>query len=369
MLASFMVKDFRLFDHLEIGPLGRVNLLVGRNNSGKSALLEAIELYASNASPITMGNLVVAREETAWPGRVSAERVLYGNPIRHLFRGHSLPAVDSGGIIIGPADDPSAQIRLFVGAFRIAPDAGGNMQRSRLKPEEIGAVVGEVELGLMAEEAGRGPRWMFELRSDPDSLRRARFLGKGEAKFPVQVVPTRNMTPQRVAALWDAVGLTDLSKEVVSGLTMIDKSIDAIQFVESESSQHRVPLVRTRTSREPLPLRSLGDGVTRLLHILMALVSAKDGVLLIDEFENGLHWSVQTDVWKTLFRLAAHLNVQVFATTHSRDCVIGFGKAWEENPDLGEFLRLNVGVDERIRAKSYALETLIDAIESEVEVR
>ena len=367
MLASFMASGFRLFDHLKIAPLGRVNLLVGRNNSGKSALLEAIEVYASNASPGTLGSLITAREETAWPGRESAERVLFGNPIRHLFRGHSLPPVDGEGIVIGPTDEPAAQIRLFVGAYRIAPDTDGNMQRTRLKPEEISGVVGEVDLGLMVQEGGNA-RWVFPLRSDHDFLLRARFVGKAEARFPSQVVPTRNMTPKRVAALWDAVGLTDLSKEVVSGLTMIDKSIEAIQFVESESSSERVPIVRTRTSREPLPLRSLGDGVTRLLHILMALVSAKDGILLIDEFENGFHWSVQTDVWKTLFRLASHLNVQVFATTHSRDCVIGFGKAWEENASLGAFFRLNVR-DGEVRTKSYTLETLMDAIESEVEVR
>jgi len=363
-----MVKDFRLFDLLEIAPLSRVNLVVGRNNSGKSALLEAIELYASNVSSRTLLGLINAREE-AWPGRLAVEsRVLHGNPIRHLFRGHSLPPIGGEGIVIGPAEEGGAQIHLIIGAFKIFTDNEGILRRSRLQSEELGHSVDEIEFALMAQE-GESLRRVIALEDDPAVFRRARILGNIEPKCPFQVVPTRNMTPQKVATLWDAVGLTDLSKEVISGLSMIDRTIEAIQFVETESPRDRIPLVRTRTSREPLPLRSMGDGTNRLFHLLMALVAAKDGILLIDEFENGLHWSVQANVWKTIFRLALKLNVQVFATTHSRDCVSGFGEAWMENQDLGKFFRLDISPAGHVRTKAYTLQTLTDALESEVEVR
>ena len=63
MLDSFFVENFRLFRRLEMARLGQVNLLVGKNNSGKSALLEAIELYASNASIRTLLSLILGREE------------------------------------------------------------------------------------------------------------------------------------------------------------------------------------------------------------------------------------------------------------------------------------------------------------------
>ncbi len=65
----------------------------------------------------------------------------------------------------------------------------------------------------------------------------------------------------------------------------------------------------------------------RALGISLALVNVKDGILLIDEFENGLYYSVQPDLWQSIFRVARRLNVQVFATTHSWDCVEGFQKA------------------------------------------
>jgi len=54
--------------------------------------------------------------------------------------------------------------------------------------------------------------------------------------------------------------------------------------------------------------------MTHLFHLIFALVNAKDGFLLIDEFENGLHYTVQPKVWELIFKLAKALNVQVFAS-------------------------------------------------------
>ncbi len=65
----------------------------------------------------------------------------------------------------------------------------------------------------------------------------------------------------------------------------------------------------------------------RLLGVALALVNASDGVLLIDEIESGLHYTVQADMWRLIFRVAHRLNVQVFATTHSWDCIEAFQKA------------------------------------------
>ncbi len=130
-----------------------------------------------------------------------------------------------------------------------------------------------------------------------------------------------------------------------------------------------MPLVSSSNSLEPLPLKSMGDGMTRLFHIIVALVNAKDGLLLIDEFENGLHWSVQQAVWETVFRLATHLNVQIFATTHSRDCIAGFEGAWLQARDAGAFFRLQVCVDGSPCVKAYSLETLADSLDTDVEVR
>jgi AAA15 family ATPase/GTPase len=66
MLESFQIRNFRLFRHLEVGKLGRINLVVGKNNAGKSTFLDAVELYASNAASTVLLDLVESRQETWW---------------------------------------------------------------------------------------------------------------------------------------------------------------------------------------------------------------------------------------------------------------------------------------------------------------
>jgi AAA15 family ATPase/GTPase len=177
------------------------------------------------------------------------------------------------------------------------------------------------------------------------------------------------MPTNDVAVLWDKISLTPLEEEVVQGIELIDESIEDIAFVEDPRAGMRIPLVRTRKFDEPVPLSSMGDGVSRLFEIILALVSVKGGVLLVDEFENGLHWSIQPQVWSTVFKLAATLNVQVFATTHSRDCVEAFHSAWQDKPELGAFFRLSLDPSGEVRPVAYDLETLADSVATRVEVR
>jgi AAA15 family ATPase/GTPase len=171
--------------------------------------------------------------------------------------------------------------------------------------------------------------------------------------------------------LWDSINLTDLQDEVIEGLRLINRDIKGVVLVggEQSSSKSRIPIVRIEQSPERFPLKSMGDGMTRLFHLILALANAKDGTLLVDEFENGLHWSVLPKVWDTVFTLAERLNVQVFATTHSRDCIQGFKQAWEQNESLGSFHRLDPDPEDGVKSVAYSLETLSDALDMDVEVR
>src|SRR6202034_3737992 len=71
---------------------------------------------------------------------------------------------------------------------------------------------------------------------------------------------------------------------------------------------------------ERIPIGSMGDGIWCLLGIALHLVATRNGVLLIDEIDTGLHYSVMETMWKLVLKTAERLDIQVFATTHSRDC-------------------------------------------------
>jgi len=364
MLKSFSIARFRLFRSLEVSSLGRVNLLVGKNNSGKSAFLEAVQLFAERASPHSLWDLVSVREET-WSGRIEIignEEV--GSPIRHLFREHQLPGLGDQGIVLG-SDQDEDEIHICTVAYRRLHDEEEDVSRlERLEPEGVEISDPEVEVYLVAENGGRTRRLMKLAESGwpPRAVRMP-------VPKKVRVVPTRSMLTHEVADLWDLIGLTPLEEEVLAGLKLIDESIEDVAFVEDRGRGSRMPLVRTTKFDEPVPLNSMGDGVSRLFQIVLALANVEDGILLVDEFENGLHWSIQPRVWETVFRLASKLNVQVFATTHSRDCVEAFHSAWQENPDSGAFFRLSLDDQGEVRPVAYDLETLGDAVDTRVEVR
>jgi AAA15 family ATPase/GTPase len=65
----------------------------------------------------------------------------------------------------------------------------------------------------------------------------------------------------------------------------------------------------------------MGDGMWRMLAMAIAITHCKGGVLLIDEIDTGLHYSVMSQMWRLIYNAAKDLDVQVFATTHSYDCV------------------------------------------------
>ncbi|EYT24426.1 AAA family ATPase [Acinetobacter sp. 1564232] len=130
----------------------------------------------------------------------------------------------------------------------------------------------------------------------------------------------------------------------MKALQIIEPKIQAINFVNAQDwgrsslytreKERRIPLVRIEGVDFPIPLKSMGDGIIRLFQLSLRLYEAKDGFLFIDEFENGLHFGVQKQAWETVFELSKSLNIQVFATTHSWDCIESFTQVALERTDI-----------------------------------
>jgi len=151
------------------------------------------------------------------------------------------------------------------------------------------------------------------------------------------------MTPDEVGQLWDSISLTDLEQDVLESLRIIAPEVERLNLINnpySPRTRERIPIAKIGSIPEPIPLRSLGEGMNRLFGTTLALVNSKNRMLLLDEVESGLHYSVQPDVWRLIFKTAHRLNVQVFATTHSMDCIEAFQHAAEENEEEGVLIRL-----------------------------
>jgi AAA15 family ATPase/GTPase len=111
----------------------------------------------------------------------------------------------------------------------------------------------------------------------------------------------------------------------------------------------------------------------RVLQLSLKLFSAKGGFLLIDEFENGLHYSVQEKVWALLFEMAERLDIQVFATTHSWDCIESFAKEAVSRDTDGVLFRMGRSARTsdhgQLIATLFGEEALAHITQADVEVR
>jgi AAA15 family ATPase/GTPase len=113
----------------------------------------------------------------------------------------------------------------------------------------------------------------------------------------------------------------------------------------------------------------MGEGVAKLLSIILAIANAKDGIVLIDEFENGLHYSVMQKIWEGVGRAAREFNCQVIATTHSYECLEAAYNGLPSNMQKDfTYLRLD-RIDSQTKAKVFDYDMLKIAINANLEVR
>ncbi len=286
ILNSLEIKNFRAFRHLQIERLGRVNLIVGKNNVGKTSLLEALQLYATAGNQRIIEDLLAGRKEDIYThqAKLSARdrQVL---TIKNLLSGRK-PITDE---LIDP---------IQIGDF--------NSNRDLLS---------------------------LQVSLDPNTVKIS--SSTSDTHHYIFIAAT-GLHDQIIRQLWDNIALTNLETDILAALQIIAPFIERINLIGSQ----RTPIARATNFDDPVPLGSLGEGMNRIFGVVLALVNAKDGFLLIDEIDSGLHYSVQTKLWRLIFEVARRLNVQVFATTHSWDCIEAFQEAAREDEAEGLLISL-----------------------------
>jgi hypothetical protein len=370
-VRNLEIKGFRALSELSIGSFGRVNLITGKNNAGKSSLLEAIRILVTGGALRTLFDILNYREELGASGEF--EKTYSPTdlaPFCNLFTGFPDLASSKHAFSIGALGDlPPAisRIEARIGWFIRRSDP----ERQVFSFEPATAdLFGDVD-AFPALDLRIGER----SRIIPFDRLQRRGIIRSDVDTPpfpcVYLDPFSSRSTSQLGALWDAIALTDVEQEVVKALKIVSPDIQAVSIVGSideRSSRPRTAIARSNAHSSPVPLRSFGDGVNRLFGVILSLCNARNGVLLVDEIENGLHFSVQTEIWRTIFRLASSLNVQVFATSHSWDCVRAFQQAACESPKNGVLVRLS-SVNDQIIPTIFTENELEIATREQIEVR
>jgi hypothetical protein len=360
-LPSFGVRGFRAFSDLQMPALARVNLFVGRNNVGKTSLLEAINLYAGGGTPGRIRELLGAREEiprTGPGGRADPE--LLDAAVGRLF--HAGGEATETRLTLGPLNHAERELSIRRG-WAVAVRDAGEMRFSLLRLENL----------LGDQERAVEVRVGTPARVIPDArlFRRVTFGEALQFLYPVLSIPAHGLSTEEVGYAWDRIALTDEEDLVTDTLRIIAPDVERISLVgDVDGPNDRRMMVRIRGQNGPVPLRGMGDGMNRLLGISLSLAAVSGGILLVDEIENGIHYSVQPEVWRSILRAAESLNVQVFATTHSWDCIRAFALATSESPGASGMLhRLEQAADGEIRSIDIGEEDLAIIARQRIEVR
>lgn len=369
MLNSLVIKNFRLFEEISIHNLKKINLIIGKNNSGKSCLLEAIELYATDASGSVFRQLLQRRGEYMDYNRPN-ETQWRDSPIKYFFHGYEFPKQYGNVIEIGPEEEHE-RLRIGIAPHRIVVNQETGFRT--IEPgydqlplfEELNE---NVSLQMSKGNENQVIILLSKNRMSVGSLFRPRW-DKHTAN--IQVVSSSGIDYFTVAKLWDQVFIEGNEKFVTDALNMLVPSIQSVGFFGDSSSRQegRFPIVKIKEKKERIPLGSMGGGIKRLFHIALAIASIDSGYLLIDEIDNGLHWSVQEDLWKLIFFAASQKNIQVFATTHSMDCIKSFHRAWKDNVNHGTCIRLERKSDDIVTPTNLPWNRLSDALDTSVEMR
>lgn len=308
MLDSLHIKNFRCFEDLTIPSLGRVNLIVGRNNSGKSTLLEAIAVFAQRGHIETLFNILESKGEFLYSEAAPSINL---KQIEKIF--FAREAIQTGK-------------ELYIGNVQRSDYV--HLQYKLLEDNRYG-----ISNGIKIESNLR-PLELSGSKFEHDILANQNFLDK----YPHTRVNTTIELEENLAVLWDKVKIAKQTNTALNALQIIDPKIEEIFFTRDNTAM--LSLTNEKTA---LPLRSMGEGLSRLLQIFLHAFQACGGYLMIDEFENGLHYSIQEEVWKKLVQLAEELDIQVFATTHSEDAIKAFFKVALKSEDEQEARLISLG--------------------------
>ena len=389
LLGTLQIENFRSLRSVTLGELGRVNLLVGKNNCGKTTVLESLRVLASGGALKTLMDLSVERDEQ--PVREKPEEFeTYKQALSGLFTDHE---IDSREIKIGDFSDTNN-----ICLERVQYWYSGNtdklqvLKRQILTPAEIEAIRNLDENDLDFREGLQVvvvPKQVDVIRIDRAIDSSSVRLTSKPALAACENVPAHPNDVNELSYIWDSIALIEPEKTVIRALQLIDPAIEGVTFVEANRNMEnwrgrytaqtlkknypgrRIPVVKLKNSKYKIPLKSMGDGLHRVLDVILRLVAVQDGFLLIDEFENGLHYSIHEKLWHLIFTVATERNVQVFVTTHSDDCVKAFTRVSLQSEEKGVLYRLvRPETPEQAHfVRRYSEETLEEAEEADVEVR
>lgn len=287
MIQHIHIENFRCFDEIDIEGFGRVNLFTGLNDTGKTALLEALFLLLDVRSFTEKLN------------------------VRGSFE-------NDEDVMLSLVKDREAKNEMWIWSKEVK-------ERLHLAQQilEVKHPVGNIfSSNKFVNIAVYKNSWSGDLNLI--SLNRISLIFDKKNQYP---------NPVNLAAAIDNAELRGQKQLIIDGIRTIDSSIDDLRTFASKPN-----VLFLQKDGKYIPIDYFGDGVQKMVRYLCTILEWGDTpnaikYLLIDEIENGLHHTVQADFWLHLFRFAKTFDVQIFATCHSLEMLQAFSQVANSSDD------------------------------------
>ena len=380
MYSSFRVQNFRGFKDLRLDDMARVNLIAGKNNTGKTALLEAILTYTG-------------QYDSSMLLRIPADK-------RRSFKSYRLEEgtelINPGWPLIFHNFETSKPINLCGQNAKLEKHerkengtGTGKSQHLEISLDDVDSLPFDLttrrsNLERVVDENGRVLVYReghnYWISFNPYTWSRntsAAFIGvpksedvQRDTKYNSRFLPVNaTLSADDEASLYTDVRRTGQDKFLLSIASKIEPRTKHIELLhnglETELHGHLEEL------NQPLPFSSMGEGMRRIISLMLAIATTENGIVLMDEIENGLHHSVHVDVWRAIAEAASAYNVQIFATTHSLEMIQAAHKAFlDDEPYDFRLHRLDRSTKtNEIVPTTYNRFSMSAAIDLEAEVR
>lgn len=325
MIESLTVENFRCFKRLRLKGLRRVNVLVGDSASGKTALLEAIYLNLGVSPELALRIRAWRSQDTV---QLTADSKSYESLWSDLFHKFDLNneiliAFDSSA-----AERRSLRIRhnrdkeLLLPLGNGAAESVVTSQVQPVAPIEFLYSLGPKEYSIIPEVTPKGL-----------SIKSAELPPIGGHFFTTQTPIHRT----QYATLFSTLSTQKREGEIVEALQT------EFGYIESLSVElsHGAPMLYASVGYLPekIPVALLSSGINKLLCLLLAIASSRGGVLVVDEIETGFYYQRMASIWRALLSFAKRHRVQIFASTHSGECLAALAEAAGKRADDAALIR------------------------------
>jgi len=318
-IKNIEIKNFKCFEDFKAEGFGRVNLIGGKNNVGKTAFMEAVYVNVYSSYKLIEGfvssllHIKLAREKI---------NLLY-NQNKEFFKEKE---------IIESYD------KLFVKS---------NIDGLLYEIEKLNGI----------------KRYIFTW-DDGEVL----DVNVNDFSF--------DTTLFKHIKFLDSMGLSNLHlKEYYASLQEEEKESylnDILNGFDTQIENFKIinDVAQCKIKNSYVEITELGDGTKHLVSIILSLFSAKNGFLFIDEIGNGIHYTNLDKLWEIILTISKQQNVQVFATTHSKECIESYARVAKELEDNEiTFFKLGHNKKGELKGMVYPYDWFVDSIEQEEEVR